>query len=175
MKSVTGCLVFKNKHFADKRGCFIEAYSKSGFEMIPEIVQTNVSVSHRNVVRGMHAQRHNPQGKLVRVLSGVALDVVVDARDGSPTFGKVEQFLLQPGGISVFIPPGFLHGFWAMTDECVFHYGCTAEYDSKSDGGVNPLDDSLALPWNGCSDIIVSDKDKALPSFDDYVSEWRLK
>lgn len=164
--SVTGCLVFESKHFKDDRGYFIEAYKESSYrDLISPVVQTNVSVSHKNVVRGLHIQ-WPMQGKLVRVLHGVALDVVVDVRPGA-NYGKVESFLLKPEGISVLIPAGFLHGFWALTDDCVFHYGCTTEY-SKNEGGVNPTDPDLFLPWRNNSEIIISDKDKKLPMLKEF-------
>jgi len=173
MESITGCSIFNNKCFKDDRGYFIEAYKRSEFS-IPNIRQTNVSMSTKNVVRGLHFQTQNPQGKLVRSVYGVILDVVVDLRVGSETYGKKEEFLLQPEGISVYIPPGFAHGFWCLTDECVFHYGCTEEYHKESDAGINPEDPDLFLPWRN-SEVLISDKDKKLPSLKEYQSPFRME
>ena len=173
MESVTGCLFFENALFGDERGYFLEAYKRSSF-LVPAIKQTNVSKSKKNVVRGLHFQSNNPQGKLVRSLQGKILDVVVDLRVDSPTYKAIESFLLTPEGISVYIPPGFAHGFWALDDDCIFHYGCTEEYDRKSDGGINPADPDLPLPWINNPHIILSDKDRKLPLLKEFNSPFRV-
>jgi dTDP-4-dehydrorhamnose 3,5-epimerase len=174
MESLTGCVVFKNKWFGDERGYFLEAYKRSEFS-IPPIKQTNVSKSSKNVIRGLHFQSNRPQGKLVRSLHGSILDVVVDLRAGSKTYGKAESFLLTPEGISVYVPPGYAHGFWALDDECFFHYGCTEEYDKESDGGINPLDPDLCLPWRNNAHIILSEKDKKLPLLKEFKTPFRME
>ena len=175
MESLTGCTIFKNKYAKDDRGYFIEAYRQSCFSEFPDILQTNVSVSHKDVVRGFHFQK-NPlaQGKLVRSLLGVFLDAVIDLRVGSPTYGQIESFLLQPEGISVYVPVGFGHSFWCLSDDGVFHYGCTQEYDRDSEGGISPIDPDLPLPWRDNPNIILSDKDKSLPRLRDFQSPFRM-
>lgn len=173
MESLTGCQIFKNICFSDERGHFIEAYKRSSFS-IPPIRQTNISKSTRHTVRGLHFQRNRPQGKLVRVADGMVLDVVVDLRVGSPTYGKVEQFLLTPEGISVYVPPGFAHGFWCLSETAIFHYGCTEEWDSESDSGIHPMDPELSLPWRNRSNLIFSEKDQKLPFLKDFKSHFRF-
>lgn len=161
--------MIKIKAFTDDRGFFTEAYKKSDYGMLPDFVQDNVSFSVKGTIRGMHFQRSNPQGKLIRVLSGRAIDCVVDLRKKSRTFGQTETFVLEPTTHAVYIPPGFAHGFWAYCDT-VFHYKCTTEYDAASDGGISPIDPDMNYPWelDQSSDLIISSKDKTLPLFRDF-------
>lgn len=166
--SETGCRVIKTCVYSDNRGYFTELYRSD--MILPRFKQDNVSFSRAGVVRGMHFQKNNPQGKLVRVLSGFVIDVAIDLRVDSKSFGHAEQFILKPDTISVYIPPGFAHGFWAKEDS-VFHYKCTEFYDPQSDGGINPLDDHFDFPWVD-EPVIISDKDRQLPLWD-YKSEFR--
>lgn len=163
--SKTGCLTIPVKKYEDERGYFTEVFKQS--QMEPRFYQDNLSYSYENVVRGMHFQRKNPQGKLVRCLQGRITDVVIDLRRNSPTFMMVETFQLMAHSnddIAVLIPPGFAHGFMAECDSILF-YKCTTEYDPESDTGINPLDSIFDFPWSGMKDIIVSEKDKSLPYF----------
>jgi len=169
-ESLTGCFVTHSKTFKDERGSFTELYKRCEYPMMRQV---NVSSSQKNVVRGLHFQTTKSQGKLVRVLLGCVLDVVLDLRVGSQTFGKIECFLLKPEGVTVYIPPGFAHGFWALEDS-IFHYSCTEEYHKESDTGICPLDDDLPLPWKNCSGLIISSKDKALPKFEQFQSPFRI-
>lgn len=168
----TGCLRIAAKTFADDRGIFSELYKPSEYDFLPPFVQENVSLSKAGVMRGMHFQKRNPQGKLIRILKGEVIDVVVDLRVGSLTYGKMEIFNLLPFSFSVFIPAGFAHGFWCV-DDCIFLYHCTTEYDPISDGGINPIDKDMKYPWEGL-DIIISEKDKKLPMLADFESPFRL-
>lgn len=170
MESLTGCFIRHSKIHWDHRGAFSEIYKRSEY---PSMRQSNVSMSYKNVVRGLHFQTTKAQGKLVRALSGAVLDVVLDLRVGSETYGKIESFLLKPDGLSVYIPPGFAHGFWALEDS-LFHYSCTEEYNKESDTGIHPLDEDLPLPWKGCRDLIISSKDLALQKFDKFQSPFRM-
>jgi len=160
--------LFQNRHFYDSRGLFIEAWKKSS-SLFPEFKQCNVSVSAKNVIRGLHFQAVNPQGKLVSVLRGLAIDMVVDLRVGSPNFGRPAVFKLEPG-VSLYVPPGFAHGFHAVEDSTVFHYLCTEEWHQASDGGIYPL----SFDW-GVNDPIVSPKDLALPRFNDFQSPFKYE
>lgn len=168
----SGCIKIPNKLFEDNRGYFCELYRESKFSFLPAFVQDNLSRSYTGVVRGMHFQTRNPQGKLVRVLSGIVTDVVVDLRDGSPTYGTVESFLLLPDDYSVYVPPGFAHGFW-VHKEAMFHYKCTTEYDPGSDGGINPSDYSKIYPWYG-QNVVIAEKDRRLPLFQDFKSPFKM-
>ena len=170
MTTRTGCVVVSSNLHGDNRGSFTVVQDSEMQDVIRELgsrpilfKQTNVSRSHKNVVRGMHFQIKNPQGKLIRVLNGRVIDAVIDLRGGSGTYGQVEVFDLNYDAGAVYIPPGFAHGFWAQEDNTIFHYMCTEEYDAKSDGGINPMDASLDLPWIGKDGLIVSEKDLRLP------------
>lgn len=168
-RSRTGCLVIPTRVYEDERGWFTECHRKAWD--LPEFVQDNCSSSRPGVVRGLHFQTRNPQGKLVRCLAGQILDVALDLRMGSPTYGQWEMFQLHPEGDSVYIPPGFAHGFIAI-DRSILFYKCTTEYDGASDGGINPLDLSLRLPWAARSPLILSDKDRALPMLREFKSPF---
>jgi dTDP-4-dehydrorhamnose 3,5-epimerase len=166
--------------FSDERGFFLQAYSRR--ELAPlgidcEFVQDNVSRSRRGVLRGLHFQlQPHAQAKLVRVTHGLALDVVVDVRRGSPTFGRAAQALL--GGDNqraIFIPPGFAHGFYALED-LDMHYKCSCYYDPASERGVLWCDPDLHLPWPEGIAPRVSSRDARLPRLseisDDDLLVW---
>jgi dTDP-4-dehydrorhamnose 3,5-epimerase len=172
-ESLLGCSIVHNKVYSDLRGSFTETYKRSVYPL-PQFKQWNVSVSHYNVIRGLHYQAKNSQGKLVRVLRGAVVDVVVDIRTGSPTYGKMEQFYLTPDGLSVYVPVGFAHSFWVTdVDETIVQYGCTEEYDSTSDGGISPIDPDMPYPWKEKS-CIISDKDKSYPKLKDFKSPFKF-
>lgn len=166
-----GCVYVPIKLFRDSRGSFTELYRKSSLGNFPEFVQDNQSESAEGVVRGIHFQGRNPQGKLVRVTRGSVIDVAVDLRVGSPTYGVVDEFLLRPDDFAVYIPPGYGHGFWAITD-ATFHYKCTQEYDAESDGGINSLDPGVKYPWSGGVGLHISDKDRKLPNLAEFQSPF---
>ena len=154
--------------YRDERGSFFESFHQEKFKdagLPCEYVQDNQSYSNRHVLRGLHFQ-YPPfgQGKLVRVIIGRALDVVVDIRPGSATFGKhVSCIIDSEKNNMLFIPPGFAHGFLAMA-ETIFFYKCTRPYDKSSEGGIIWNDPDLSIDWQG-SDPVVSDKDNKLPPF----------
>jgi dTDP-4-dehydrorhamnose 3,5-epimerase len=154
--------------FRDERGYFMETYHKEAFEAngIPfDFVQDNQSYSTAGVLRGLHFQNEPyAQGKLVRVVKGKALDVVVDIREGSPTFGQHRKFLLTDEAQNmVYVPTGFAHGFVAIED-CIFTYKCTDIYNKASESGILWNDPDLAIDW-GVENPNVSDKDLILPTF----------
>lgn len=173
--SIDGLLIIHLEKFEDERGIFYETFNHEEFydktyKYHPRIpfVQDNISVSHKNVLRGLHFQKgDNAQGKLVQVLNGVALDVAVDLREGSPTFGQHETFMLSGGdNKQIWIPAGFAHGFKAMADNTHFHYKCTNYYNKESERGIIWNDPDLNINW-GESEPILSEKDLLLPKFRD--------
>ena len=165
---IEGVLEFIPRVFEDERGYFFESYSKRTFdEYLPGIdfVQDNQSFSTKGTVRGLHFQREPfAQGKLVRVISGSALDVLVDLREGSKTYGKHLTIELSAEKQNlVYVPVGFAHGFSALED-VVFSYKCTDLYDKASEGGVIWNDPDLNIDWQ-VKDANVSEKDLELPRF----------
>jgi dTDP-4-dehydrorhamnose 3,5-epimerase len=144
-------LVLEPKVFRDERGFFVETFSTralSGSGIPAEFVQDNHSRSTRGVLRGMHYQRKSPQGKLVHVAHGKIFDVAVDVRMGSPTFGQwVGEVLSDENLFSLWIPPGFAHGFCVMSDVADVIYKCTTLYDPADDRGVAWDDESVGIEW----------------------------
>jgi dTDP-4-dehydrorhamnose 3,5-epimerase len=173
-----GLKVFEPKVFADARGYFFEGYNKNTFHaagITAEFVQDNESKSQRGVLRGLHYQM-NPmaQAKLVRVVEGEVLDVVVDIRKGSPTFGKQFSLLLTAENKKqLFIPRGFAHGFAVLSDTCIFQYKCDNFYSKESEGGIAYNDPELNIDWGfDISQAIVSDKDKVLPPLKNCLNNF---
>lgn len=171
-RTKTGCYKIPSKVYGDQRGVFTELYKSSTHDELPDFKQVNFSISKKGVVRGMHAQRHNPQAKWIRLLAGEIIDCVIDMRINSSTFGQMESFHLKALEYSLFIPAGFVHGFWCL-DDCHFLYHCTTEYDFASDGGISPVDPDIEYPWQG-QDVTITDKDRSLPMYRDYNSSFRL-
>jgi dTDP-4-dehydrorhamnose 3,5-epimerase len=168
---IPGVLLLEPKVFSDERGYFFESYSKrtlleAGIDI--DFVQDNQSMSHKNIVRGLHAQKAPyEQGKLVRVLQGAVIDVAVDARKGSPTYGRhVAVELTADNKKQLWVPPGCLHGFVSLMDNTIFAYKVTAYFGKDSEVGVYWNDPELAIGW-GISEKapIVSAKDQVLPDF----------
>jgi dTDP-4-dehydrorhamnose 3,5-epimerase len=173
-----GLILLKPKIFADSRGYFVETCKQSWIEAIPELhytfVQENQSFSAQGVVRGLHFQRTpHAQGKWVRVPYGKVLDVVVDLRKEEPTFGKSFSVILSAeNNWQLMIPPGFAHGLAALEDS-VFFYKCTAYYNQQADAGILWNDPELGIDW-AIANPLVSEKDKQLPRFRDFVNNSLL-
>ncbi len=166
-----GLKVFDPRVFADARGYFFESFNKNTFSeagITAEFVQDNESKSVRGVLRGLHYQL-NPmaQAKLVRVVEGEVVDVAVDIRKGSPTFGKSYSIVLSAENKKqLYIPRGFAHGFAVLSDTCIFQYKCDNFYSKESEGGIIFSDADLNIDWMiKPEEAIVSDKDKVLPTF----------
>lgn len=161
-----GCVVIEPKVFGDTRGFFFESFNSeklAAHGLHPRFVQGNVSSSSRGVLRGLHYQWPNPQGKYVSVIEGEAWDVAVDIRRGSPTFGKWTAVLLSgENKRHLWIPEGFAHGFAVLSERAVFTYLCTATYDARADAGVRWDDPFLAIDWP-VSAPQLSDKDARAP------------
>lgn len=161
-------ILAKPKVFPDARGFFFETFKASDFEsanLPTHFIQDNFSFSKKDVIRGLHYQKHpKSQGKLVSVLKGSVWDVAVDIRQESPTFLKwVAVELNDRNHNMLYIPPGFAHGFIALTEDVHLLYKCTNEYDPQADAGIHWNDPELAIPWPVSDHPIVSAKDAALP------------
>jgi len=169
---LAGVIEITPRVFEDERGYFFESYNINLFKeqgITEDFLQDNQSFSRKGVIRGLHFQREPfAQGKLVRVIRGAVLDVVVDIRPGSPTFGQHESFLLtEENQKMVYLPAGFAHGFSTLED-AVFSYKCTNVYHKASEGGILYNDPVLAIDWQ-VVEPIVSEKDLELPGFDTFT------
>lgn len=171
------CFLLKPSVFQDNRGLFYETYNQKLFEKITGIkvnfVQDNQSVSSKGVLRGLHFQNGEmAQAKLVRVVKGKVLDIVVDIRKNSETFGKSFSVILDDvENQQLFVPKGFAHGFITLSQQSIFSYKCDNYYDKASEGGIIYNDATLALDWHlPKEEFIISEKDLQLPSFRDAIS-----
>lgn len=170
---IPGLLIIKPDVFADDRGYFFESYNKSRFTeagINVDFVQDNESKSAKNVLRGLHFQRMPfAQGKLVRVIRGAVLDVAVDIRKESPTFGKWNAIqLTEQNKLMYWIPEGFAHGFLTLEDDTIFTYKCTGVYHKPSESSILWNDPELGIKW-AVEDPILSPKDKNAPTFKEYI------
>jgi dTDP-4-dehydrorhamnose 3,5-epimerase len=169
-----GAVVIEPQVFGDSRGFFYESYNKAKYVaagITAEFVQSNVSRSSKSVLRGLHYQWPNPQGKLVSVLEGEVYDVAVDIRRGSPTFGQWAGVMLTAENHRHFwIPEGFAHGFCVLSDYATFSYQCSALYDAKADAGVRWNDASIGIDWP-VSAPLLSEKDTKAPLLADIPAE----
>lgn len=174
--SIEGLLIIHPDIFQDERGYFFESWSKSKFlenNLDFNFVQDNQSLSQKNILRGLHFQ-HPPfaQGKLVRVIQGSVLDVAVDIRKKSPTYGRYFSIELnEENKTSFWIPPGFAHGFLTLRDNTIFSYKCTEIYNKESEGSLLWNDSELNIDW-GAKTPIVSQKDKLANSFANCNSKF---
>ncbi len=173
---IEGLLIIKPSVFTDERGYFFESYNKDNFTKLglsTEFVQDNESKSQKNVLRGLHFQ--NPpyeQGKLVRVIKGAVLDVAVDIRVGSPTYGQWESVVLtEENKVMYWIPAGFAHGFLTLKDDTIFSYKCTNVYNKQSEGSIMWNDPDIGIEWN-IDNPVLSDKDKVAPDFKSFISNF---
>ena len=176
---IEGLVVVMPKVFGDNRGFFLETYSKKAFAeggIVAEFVQDNHSKSKRGVLRGLHFQKRKAQGKLVRVTAGRVLDVAVDLRRHSPTFGKWKTVELSAENKKMFyIPEGFAHGFLTLEDNTEFQYKCTDDYAPEYDSGILWNDSDLNIDWKFAeyglteADLDFSEKDKTQQTFRCFV------
>jgi dTDP-4-dehydrorhamnose 3,5-epimerase len=166
-------VIIKPDVFGDDRGYFFESFHEEKFASYGingPFVQDNESLSQKNVLRGLHFQREPyAQGKLVRVIRGAVLDIAVDIRRDSPSFGKwVSMKLTSENKWICFIPVGFAHGFVTLEDDTVFTYKCTNFYNKSSEGSVRWNDPELNIDW-GIVNPLLSDKDKVAPLLKDAI------
>ena len=173
-----GVVIIEPKVFKDARGYFFESFSQREFDakVRPiQFVQDNESMSTYGVMRGLHFQRPPyTQSKLVRCVKGAVLDVAVDIRKGSPTYGQhVAVELSEDNHRQIFIPHGFAHGFAVLSDVAVFQYKCDNFYHPESDGGISIKDLSLGIDWHiPTEQAILSDKDTKHPCLKDFISPF---
>ncbi|PRY96013.1 dTDP-4-dehydrorhamnose 3,5-epimerase [Marinilabilia salmonicolor] len=168
---IPGLLIIEPNVFEDQRGYFFESYNQERYTeagLDTRFVQDNISSSVRGVIRGLHYQlAPYSQAKLIQVLKGTVLDVAVDLRQGSPTFGEHYAIeLSEKNRRQFFIPSGFAHGFSVLSEEVLFHYKCDRFYNREAERGINFNDSELNIDWQiPEEEAIVSGKDQALPSF----------
>lgn len=178
---IPGVKIIEPRVFTDSRGYFFESYSKRVFdEKVAKIdfIQDNESCSTFGVIRGLHFQRPPYcQAKLVRCVKGRVLDVAVDIRKGSPTFGKhVAVELSEDNHLQFFIPHGFAHGFSVLSDSAVFQYKCDNYYHPESEGGISLLDPTLEIDWKiDISKAVLSDKDLRHSNLRDLNSPFKYE
>ena len=177
---IEGVKIIEPNIFKDSRGYFFESFSQREFdEKVAPIVfiQDNESKSSYGVMRGLHFQKPPyTQSKLVRCVKGSVLDVAVDLREGSSTYGKhVAVELTEDNHRQLFIPKGFAHGFAVLSDTAVFQYKCDDFYHPEVDGGINILDESLGIDWKIPTDkAILSDKDTKHPLLKDFKTPFKI-
>lgn len=179
--AIPGVLIIEPKAFGDARGYFMESFNarefaeKTGLEVT--FVQDNLSKSRRGVLRGLHFQRPPfAQSKLVGVVKGRVLDVAVDIRKGSATYGQhVAVELTEENHKQMFIPRGFAHGFAVLSEEAIFQYKCDAFYAPEAEGGISILDASLGIDWGlPMMEALLSEKDTQHPLLKDFESPFTL-
>ena len=174
-----GVVVIEPRLFEDARGYFFESFSQREFdEKVGKVVfvQDNESKSSYGVMRGLHFQRPPfTQSKLVRCVKGAVLDVAVDIRKGSPTYGQhVAVELTEENHRQIFIPKGFAHGFAVLSETAVFQYKCDEFYHPEADGGISILDDSLGIDWRiPMEKVILSEKDTKHALLKDFESPFK--
>lgn len=177
---IPGVVIIRPRIFTDSRGYFFESFSQREFDekvMPVRFVQDNESMSSYGVMRGLHYQRMPyTQSKLVRCVRGRVLDVAVDIRRGSPTFGKhVAVELSEENHLQFFVPRGFAHGFAVLSETAVFQYKCDNFYAPEADGGINIKDESLGIDWRiPVCDAILSEKDLRHPDLADSVPDFDI-
>jgi dTDP-4-dehydrorhamnose 3,5-epimerase len=173
---IEGTWVFTPAQHADERGVFLEAFTASSFRDATgrdlSLAQLNVSVSKRGVVRGVHAARTPPgQAKYVQCLAGRIIDIIVDIRPGSPTFGQhVAIELDDVTREAVFIEEGLGHAFCVLSESATVAYITSTPYHPQAEFGINPLDPDLALPWPTDLELVLSPKDRAAPTLRESVA-----
>ena len=170
---IPGLYIVKPAVFEDSRGFFYELFNEKKYSdngISARFIQDNISFSKKGTIRGLHYQL-NPfsQAKLVYVIKGMVLDVVVDLRKNSPTYGKHFSIeLTEENKLQLFIPRGMAHGFSVLSDEVLFSYKCDNMYNKDSERGINLFDPLLAIDWKvSANDAIISPKDSLLPNFNE--------
>jgi len=173
---INGLVIINPRVFEDERGYFFESWSKEAFKnngIEIDFVQDNQSFSSKGVLRGLHFQ--NPpfsQGKLVRVIQGSVLDVAVDIRKDSPTYGEHVSVLLSGENKTMFwIPPGFAHGFSTLEDNTIFSYKCSGIYNKESEGSLMWNDSDLKIDWQ-IENAIISEKDQNSDHFKNFKTQF---
>ena len=174
-----GCYIIEPKIILDERGYFMESFNEKTFQngigQAVHFVQDNQSFSTKGVLRGLHYQTgEHAQAKLVRVLQGEVLDVAVDIRPDSPTFGQYEAVILSgENQKQFFVPRGFAHGFLVLSETATFFYKCDNFYNKESEGGIIYNDENININWQfSFEDLIISEKDKVQPTLENAKKVW---
>ena len=173
-----GLYIINPTVFGDHRGFFMELYHQRSYEELGlkelHFVQDNLSRSSKGTIRGLHFQEPPyEQGKLITSLEGKVLDIAVDLRRSSPTFGKCFSIILDASNpCFVYLPPGIAHGFQVLSDTCLFFYKCTSYYHKEAERGIAWDDPALNIPWEPMEEKIISDKDLQNPLFEFYDSPF---
>jgi len=174
-----GCFIIEPKIIRDERGYFMESFNEKSFQneigAKVHFVQDNQSFSTKGVLRGLHYQTsEHAQAKLVRVMQGEVLDVAVDIRPESPTFGQsASEILSAENNKQFFIPRGFAHGFLVLSETAIVFYKCDNAYNAASEGGIIYNDETIRINWNfPFSDLVVSQKDQLLPLLEKAKKVW---
>lgn len=174
-----GCYIIEPKIIQDERGYFMESFNEKTFQngvgQAVHFVQDNQSFSSKGVLRGLHYQTgEHSQAKLVRVLQGEVLDVAVDIRPDSRTFGQYESVLLSDENKKqFFVPRGFAHGFLVLSETATFFYKCDNFYNKESEGGIIYNDENININWQfSLEDLIISEKDKVQPTIENAKKVW---
>ncbi len=176
---ISGCFIIEPKVISDERGYFMESFNEKTFQngvgQEVHFVQDNQSFSSKGVLRGLHYQTGiHAQAKLVRVLSGEVLDVAVDIRPDSATFGQhVSALLSAENQRQFFVPRGFAHGFLVLSETATFFYKCDNFYNAASEGGISYNDPTLNIDWQFATDnLLISEKDAILPTLENAKKVW---
>lgn len=174
--NIEGCFIIEPKVFEDSRGYFFESYNLEVFNNMLEqsinFIQDNESFSVKGTLRGLHYQEGEyAQAKLVRVIEGEVLDIAVDIRENSPTFGEhVSLILSGENKKQLFVPRGFAHGFVVLSDTALFSYKCDNYYNKDSEGGIIYNDSELNIDWKlNNEELVISEKDKILPTLKNAI------
>jgi len=174
-----GCFIIEPKIILDERGYFMESFNEKTFQkgvgQEVHFVQDNQSYSSKGVLRGMHYQTgEHAQAKLVRVLQGEVLDVAVDIRPDSPTYGQYEAVVLSgENHKQFFVPRGFAHGFLVLSDTATFFYKCDNFYNKESEGGIIYNDKTINIDWSfPLEKLMISEKDKIQPNLENAKKAW---
>ena len=171
------CLIIKPRVFEDDRGSFFESFNEDTFKketgLEVNFIQDNQSISKKGALRGLHLQKgEHAQAKLVRVVKGEVMDVVVDLREDSETFGDTFSIILnEQNNHQLFVPRGFAHGFITISEEVIFAYKCDNYYNKESEAGIIYNDETLNIDWHLPKEqLILSEKDQELPTFKEFTN-----
>jgi len=177
--ALKGCVIIEPNVIKDERGYFMESFNEARFEASVgfkvHFVQDNQSYSSKGVLRGLHYQTgEHAQAKLVRVIDGEVLDIAVDIRPGSETYGQYVAVVLSgENNKQLFVPRGFAHGFLVLSNTATFFYKCDNFYNKESEGGIIYNDPAIGIDWSmPDAELIISDKDKVLPTLKDSKKAW---
>ncbi|WP_076542412.1 dTDP-4-dehydrorhamnose 3,5-epimerase [Shewanella sp. UCD-KL21] len=179
--NIPDVIIIEPQVFGDERGFFIESWNQQKFEALvtgrpTKFVQDNHSKSNKNILRGLHYQYENTQGKLVRVIAGEVFDVAVDVRKGSKSFGQwVGVTLSSENKRQLWIPEGFAHGFYVLSESAEFVYKCTDYYNPKTEVTLAWDDETINVNWPNLNQPILSDKDEVGLGFHDFVNKINVR